>query len=379
MRSSPAATSASTSPRTSSGSGPSGWGTRSRPCSCPPPASSASREWARRRSTRASRSSQPAAGSHAEWRSAPARASWRPRRRPRMTLLSGWRRTAGRESSSHAFCCARSARPSLASCACSARAGTSGTSSADPLRRLRCPTMRNERVSWRTGAARASPGLPAISSRAASPCSWPWRTLRVGARASRRLWRVLRESRCRSSPGPPSPQRREPAGGFDHLVALDPPPLGIADPLLDVTPRAHLAWGPARGGLRDRPSTAPHSTCGLSSPRSILALRQLPPNASGAEIETALRGTARYPRGAAACARLLKVLTELGLIEFDVSARAVGISTASEATWSSRRPIATLATSSTATERALAPELPRLRGAGRTRPGRHGLTIRVNG
>ena len=35
------------------------------------------------------------------------------------------------------------------------------------------------------------------------------------------------------------------AGGFDHLVALDPPPLGIADPLLNVTPRAHLAWGPA--------------------------------------------------------------------------------------------------------------------------------------
>ena len=34
----------------------------------------------------------------------------------------------------------------------------------------------------------------------------------------------------------------------------------------------------------------------------FLALRQLPPDASGAEIETALRGTARYPRGAPACA-----------------------------------------------------------------------------
>ena len=47
----PAATSGSTSPRTSSCSARSEWATRSRPCSSPPPASSASPEWARRRST----------------------------------------------------------------------------------------------------------------------------------------------------------------------------------------------------------------------------------------------------------------------------------------------------------------------------------------
>src|SRR4051812_9029768 len=36
--------------------------------------------------------------------------------------------------------------------------------------------------------------------------------------------------------------RPELAAGFDHLVALDPPPGGIGDPLLHLTPRAHLAW-----------------------------------------------------------------------------------------------------------------------------------------
>ena len=35
------------------------------------------------------------------------------------------------------------------------------------------------------------------------------------------------------------------AQGYQHLVALDPPPGGIADPLLNIAPRAHLAWGPA--------------------------------------------------------------------------------------------------------------------------------------
>ncbi|MGH2743447.1 MAG: single-stranded-DNA-specific exonuclease RecJ, partial [Thermoleophilaceae bacterium] len=35
------------------------------------------------------------------------------------------------------------------------------------------------------------------------------------------------------------------ARAFDHLVALDPPPSGRADPLLRAGPSAHLAWGPA--------------------------------------------------------------------------------------------------------------------------------------
>ena len=35
------------------------------------------------------------------------------------------------------------------------------------------------------------------------------------------------------------------AAAHDHLVALDPPPGGTADPLLRAGARAHLAWGPA--------------------------------------------------------------------------------------------------------------------------------------
>ena len=57
------------------------------------------------------------------------------------------------------------------------------------------------------------------------------------------------------------------AEGFDHLVALDPPPGGIADPLLRIAPRAHLAWGPARPSSRS-PPRAPSSTCALSWRRS---------------------------------------------------------------------------------------------------------------
>jgi hypothetical protein len=152
--------------------------------------------------------------------------------------------------------------------------------------------------------------------------------------------------------------RPELVQGFDHLVALDPPPLGIGDPVLDVTTRAHLAWGPAeaefaiaayRASLDLRPQLT----------EVFLSLRQLPPDASGAEIETALRGTARYPRGAAACARLLTVLTELGLIELDVSAPRVsiidGIRSDLELSPTYRAARDELA----ATERALAPELPR--------------------
>ena len=41
------------------------------------------------------------------------------------------------------------------------------------------------------------------------------------------------------------------AEGFDHLVALDPPPGGAADPLLSV-PQRPPRLGPGRGGVRDR-------------------------------------------------------------------------------------------------------------------------------
>jgi single-stranded-DNA-specific exonuclease len=107
------------------------------------------------------------------------------------------------------------------------------------------------------------------------------------------------------------------AAGFDNLVALDPPPGGLADPLLHSGPRGHLAWGPAeaefallvwRAELDLRPAlTAVYR-----------ALRDLPAGAPPDALETALRGSGRYPRSPETCARVLEVLAELDLIEFTI-------------------------------------------------------------
>jgi single-stranded-DNA-specific exonuclease len=101
----------------------------------------------------------------------------------------------------------------------------------------------------------------------------------------------------------------------DHLVALDPPPGGLPDPLLRQGPTTHMAWGPAeaefalqvwRFQLDLRPALAD----------AYRALRDLPPGAAPEALQEALQGPGRYPRDAANCARLILVLTELGLIEF---------------------------------------------------------------
>lgn len=105
------------------------------------------------------------------------------------------------------------------------------------------------------------------------------------------------------------------AAAHDHLVALDPPPGGVADPALRTGPRAHMAWGPAeaefalnvwRAELDLRPA--------LTS--VYRALRDLPADADPAALQAALQGSGRYPRSAIACTRLIDVLSELGLIDF---------------------------------------------------------------
>jgi single-stranded-DNA-specific exonuclease len=108
-----------------------------------------------------------------------------------------------------------------------------------------------------------------------------------------------------------------PARSFDHLVALDPPPRGLADRLLRTGPRAHLAWGPAeadfalrvwRAELDLRPALA----------EAYRALRELAPGASPDALEQALRGRGRYPRPPEGCAALLLVLGELDLVDFEL-------------------------------------------------------------
>jgi single-stranded-DNA-specific exonuclease len=104
------------------------------------------------------------------------------------------------------------------------------------------------------------------------------------------------------------------AAAVDHLVALDPPPLGIADSALRLAPAAYAAWGPDevefalnvwRAELDLRPALAD----------AFRALRALGPGASGEELEHALRGPGAYPRSPECCARMLRILGELGLVE----------------------------------------------------------------
>lgn len=108
------------------------------------------------------------------------------------------------------------------------------------------------------------------------------------------------------------------AAGFDDLVAFDPPPGGHNDALLAVCPRGHLAWGPAEvefalsvwGAELDlRPALA----------EAYRALRELGPDAALDAQEAALRGEARYPRSAACCGRLVRVLGELGFVAYDAA------------------------------------------------------------
>jgi single-stranded-DNA-specific exonuclease len=159
--------------------------------------------------------------------------------------------------------------------------------------------------------------------------------------------------------------RSELAEEFDHLVALDPPPGGIADPLLGATPRAHLAWGPAeaefaiaayRAALDLRPQLTD----------VYRALRELPPDPSPADLEHALRGACRYPRSAATCARLLSAFSELGLIELDLDVPGCRVVDAVRSDLELSPTYRDALQQLEATERALAPELPRVLPAAAT-------------
>ena len=151
--------------------------------------------------------------------------------------------------------------------------------------------------------------------------------------------------------------RPELAHGFGHLVALDPPPGGAADPLLGAAPRAHLAWGPAeaefaiaayRAALDLRPQLA----------EVYRALRELPPDAPAPELEAAIRGACRYPRNPSDCARLLSVLIELGLVELDLDAPSCRVPDTGRADLELSRAYRAARERLEAAERALAPELP---------------------
>lgn len=108
------------------------------------------------------------------------------------------------------------------------------------------------------------------------------------------------------------------ASGFEHLLALDPPPHPAGIGLLAAAPGggyAHLAWGP------------PEAAFALGVAQTELDLRpaladvyrglRAAGGAAGDGLATLLRGTARHPRSPAVCGRVLRVLAELGLLELD--------------------------------------------------------------
>jgi single-stranded-DNA-specific exonuclease len=149
------------------------------------------------------------------------------------------------------------------------------------------------------------------------------------------------------------------AAAHDHLVALDPPPGGVADPLLRQGIPAQMAWGPAeaefalcvwRAELDLRPALA-----GV-----YRALRELPPEADAASIQHALQGSGRYPRAPRVCAVLLTVLTELGLVEFSADPPACRILETPRTELERSAAYRAAAERLAAIERALAAELPAL-------------------
>jgi hypothetical protein len=143
----------------------------------------------------------------------------------------------------------------------------------------------------------------------------------------------------------------------DHLVALDPPPGGRADPMLRAGPRAHLAWGPTesefalcvyRAELDLRPALTD----------AYRALRALPQGAGPDAVETALVGGGRYPRTPETCARIVTVLAELALMEFDLDRRACLVQDGARADLTSSPAYRACAERLAAIEHALAAELP---------------------
>ncbi len=109
------------------------------------------------------------------------------------------------------------------------------------------------------------------------------------------------------------------AAGFEHLLALDPPPGAMTDPLLRLAPSGHAAWGPGEAAFALAVWRAELELRGALT-EMFRALRSLPERAPAAELEAALVGEGAYPRTPAACGRALRVLGELGLVDTDLDA-----------------------------------------------------------
>jgi single-stranded-DNA-specific exonuclease len=108
------------------------------------------------------------------------------------------------------------------------------------------------------------------------------------------------------------------AAPYEHVVALDPPASPGGEALLTAAPGpqhgafAHLAWGAAE--IEFALSVAQRS---LDMRAELVALYKelrTAGTAAGEELAAVLRGSGLHPRSAIHCARLVRVLEEVGLV-----------------------------------------------------------------
>lgn len=118
-----------------------------------------------------------------------------------------------------------------------------------------------------------------------------------------------------------------------HVVVLDPP----AHPDEDARMRAgapgtfaHLAWGPAELRFTQQIHESEHDLRAQLVPL-YRALREHG-GAAGGELEAMLRGDGLHPRSPATAARLVAILTELGLVSLDRELRALTVLDAARTT-----------------------------------------------
>jgi single-stranded-DNA-specific exonuclease len=116
------------------------------------------------------------------------------------------------------------------------------------------------------------------------------------------------------------------ADGFRHVVVLDPP----ADPAEAARMRrgsadayAHICWGPAELRFAVQIHESEHALRAALVPL-YRALRDRG-GAAGEELEALLRGDAAHGRSVAQAARLVAILTELGLVSLDRDLQALTV------------------------------------------------------
>jgi single-stranded-DNA-specific exonuclease len=118
------------------------------------------------------------------------------------------------------------------------------------------------------------------------------------------------------------------AAGFRHIVLIDPPP---AAELVEVAARApvsggvYLGWGPAETKFAQTVLEAELDLRPQLTSLYRLLRESDAQGASGESLEAILNGGGRYPRPGRVAARLIRVLTQLQLANYDRTARALRI------------------------------------------------------